>query len=176
MTSLTPVGLSSCSRTTYGFTSKDCIEALYGSRGYDNVLSDTGSAEDAVVDSIIVDAEQTVIIRIGKFFSPEDMATSQFVNSRTTWIAAHLLSKRRGNPHYFEDLYMEAIRELEAISTGELSPPNEIPLRSYITPSMSNLIVDERFGVSKLRVRDFISVGGTYPDQHIAYAYYWGWL
>ena len=176
MPTLDPIGSSGCSRTPYGFTTLQCISNLYGSRGYENILADTGANEEQVINGFIVDAEQTVMSRLSKFHDYQDMVGDSYINSRTTWIAAYLLSKRRGNEHYFEDLYNEAMRELDAIAAGELPPVATIPQRAAIIPAMSNQIVDDRFGASKLRVRDFISVGGTYPGQHVARGYFWGWL
>jgi phage gp36-like protein len=158
----------------FGFTTKEMIERLYAQQGLDNILDDvSGPAEDAVLEQFISDAEQTIIIRLSRFHTSADLLTSQWVQSRATWIAAFYISKRRGNEHYFQNLYDEAIREIEAIATGELSPLTEIPLRADTIPSMSNFIIDDYYYARKLRVRQEISVG-TSPNADISYVY--GWL
>ena len=156
-----------------GFTDLRAIEDLYGELGVENILCDTDMVTEEngkthyenVVNSVIVDAEQTVILRLSKWFCADDLVGNQWVWSRTRWIAAYYLSQRRGNEHYFEPKYMEAMRELDAIATGEIPPPSTIALKFNSLPSMSNQCVDERFYLHKLRVQSSVSVGGTYPGQ-----------
>jgi hypothetical protein len=163
--------------TIYGFTNEANIEALYSTNGYNNILDDLSAGDKTkIMSQIIYDAEQTIIVRLNRFYAPAELANSEWVKSRATWIAAHLLSKRRGNEYYFADLYEDALREVDAIATGELPPLPDIAQRDYTYPSMSNLIVDEYFISAKLRVRPHISVGDTYPNQDIAYSWIWGWM
>ena len=162
-----------------GFTDLRAIEDLYGELGVDNILDDTDMVIEQngrthyqnVVNSVIVDAEQTVILRLSKWFCADALVGNQWVWSRTRWIAAYYLSQRRGNEHYFEPKYMEAMRELDAIATGEIPPPSTIALKFNSLPSMSNQCVDERFYLHKLRVQSSVSVGGTYPGQDTNYHY-----
>jgi len=169
----------------YGFTTQQLIEGLYAQLGLTNILDDLNDTiivsnglteKELVINQFIRDAEQTVVVRISRYFDPLEMPNSRWICSRTTWIAAHYISKRRGNEHYFEEMFTEALRELDAMATGELPPHIDIPLREHSYPSMSNLIVDERFGVEKLRVRPTISVGGTYAGQSIGLGWFWGWV
>jgi hypothetical protein len=160
---------------TYGFTSRTLIESLYSQLGLTNILDDLTDSTD-VINQFIRDAEQTVYSRLNQYFNYTDMVGNAFIESRTTWIAAHLISKRRGNEHYFEDMYEDALREIDAIATGELPPPVDIPLRDYSYPAMSNFTVDDRFGIAKLRVRPTISYGGPCVDQDISYGFFWGWV
>ena len=70
-----------------------------------------------------------------------------------------------------------ALRELDAMATGEIPPIADIPLRTDTLPSMSNLVVDDRFYSAKLRVKPFVSVGSSSPDRHESYfGDYYGWL
>jgi hypothetical protein len=171
--------------TISGFTNRSLIEALYSQLGLSNILEDLDDAtilrngkteRDLVIDQFIADTESTMFVRLGSLYSKEDMVGDTWITSRATHIAAYMISTRRGNEHYFQSLYDEAIRELDAIATGELPPLPSIPLLHDTYPSMSNYIVDERFAIEKLRVRSEISVGGTYPGQPIAIGYFWGWL
>ena len=176
-----------------GFTDYDRIINLYGNMGIlaslndldDNVVVYTRPGDGVtfterqlVVRSFINSAEQTIMIRLSQFYDKDEplLANNPWIKDRSTWMAAYLLSKRRGNEHYFHDNYMDAERELDAIATGELPPLPDIPLRAYSIPSMSNLVVDERFISQKIRVNQFISVGGTYDGQPIAYHRLWDWV
>lgn len=162
---------------TNGFTNADNIKALYGANGYDNILDDLSAGDiDEIISQVIFDAEQTIIVRLNRFYTNSALANSAWVKSRATWIAAHLLSKRRGNEHYFADNYEDALRELDGIASGEINPLVDIPTRDTIIPSMSNVYVDEMFVSAKIRVRQNISVGGSYSGQDISYGYFWGWL
>ena len=163
----------------YGFTSLELIRQIYSVKGYSNLLADLGgnSADEAnVVDQAIRDAEETMMVRLGQYFEPGHCVGNRFITSRATWIAAYYVASRRGNEHYFQEKYEEAMRELDAIAQGQLPPPPEIPLRAQLMPAMTNFTIDENFGVQKNRVRPTISVGGTYPNQHIAYGYVYGWF
>lgn len=163
--------------TNLGFTNVDNVKALYGSTGYTNILDDLAAGDiDEIMSQIIFDAEQTIIVRLNKFHTNAALANSNWVKSRATWIAAHLLSKRRGNEHYFADLYEDALRELDGIASGEINPLVDIPTRDTIIPSMSNVYVDEMFISAKIRVRQNISTGGSYDGQDISFGYFWGWL
>lgn len=174
----TPTSYFNCV-TPHGFTTYRAVQDLYGELGIENILDDVDREVEEnglthyenVVNSVIVDAEQTIILRLSKWFKPGDMVGNQWVWSRTRVIAAYYLSQRRGNEHYFEPRYMEAMRELDAIATGEIPPPSTIPLCATSIPSMSNQCVDERFHLHKLRVQSSVSVGGTYPGQDTNYYY-----
>jgi hypothetical protein len=160
-----------------GFTNIPNIEALYGSTGYSNIIDDIAANDvDEIMSQIIYDAEQTIIVRLNKFYTNSALLGSAWVKSRATWIAAHFLSKRRGNEHYFADLYEDALRELDGIASGEINPLVDIPTRDTIIPSMSNIYIDEMFISAKTRVRQNISVGGSYAGQDISFGYFWGWL
>ena len=179
MTEINPITvISNDIATPVGMTSRDRIVRLYGSLGLNNILDDVvGATEDAVIDQFIVDAEQTIAVRIGRFFTNTSLAQSEWIRSRATWIASYLISKRRGNEHYFESLYMQALNELDAMATGEIPPIADIPMRSDLTPSMSNLVVDDRFYSAKLRVKPFVSVGSANPERHESYfGDFYGWL
>ena len=165
--------------TPLGYTDYRSIEDLYGHLGLENILNDNDQEVEPnglthyenVVNAAIVDAEQTISLRLSPWFTKEQLVGDQWIWSRTRWIAAYYLSQRRGNEHYFEAKYHEVMRELDAIATGEIAPPSCIPLRANSLPSMSNLEIDDSFFLHKTRVQSTISVGGTYPGQDINYYY-----
>lgn len=172
----TPTGAATTNDGTYGFTNEDRIMLLYSQLGLDNILSDlTGDDVDASVNQFISDAEQTIMIRIGRYFDATDLAGNLWIASRATWIAAYYISQRAGQEHYFQGKFDEAIRELDAMATGEIPPLPDVPLKAYSYPSMSNLVVDDRFTIDKIRVQRSISVGETYPGQSIGFGV-WGWF
>ena len=178
MTELDPVSSASSTVTPIGLTNEDRITRLYGEQGLGNILDDVSNAvEDAVIDQFISDAEQTIMLRVGRFFEGSDMATSDYFCSRATWIAGYYVSKRRGNEHYFEGLYQQALNELDAMAMGEIPPIDEIPLKFDTLPSMSNIVIDDRYYSSKIRVKHFISVGSANPDRHTSfYGDFYGWI
>ncbi len=171
---LLTVYASSTNVSTYGFTNAELIRNLYSNLGLTNITDDTENT-DYVVNQAIRDAEQTVWSRLNKYFEVDKMKGNPWIESRTTWIACYYLSKRRGNEHYFQDNFEGALTELNAMNSGELTPPVEIPLRDHTYPSMSNLMIDEWFSVSKTRVLPQTSVGGPHPNQNLAYSNLWAW-
>lgn len=109
------------------------------------------------------------------FYDPADLANSTWVRRRCTWIACFLLSQRKGNPALFFRRYEEILDELERVKIGDLMIPG-LPTSADLTPAMSNLTVDERFHVRKLRVHTSISAGGTSSRQDIAPFLPYEWL
>jgi hypothetical protein len=102
------------------------------------------------------------------FYEPEDLNTSFWVRSRCKWIGAYLLSLRRGNPALFLQRYEEVLEDFQRVFQGELIIPR-LPVREDFVPSMSNLVVDDRFLVQKLRIHPDISTGNLSSKQHISY-------
>ena len=162
--------------SVYGFTNETLIDTLYSELGIDNMFSDIVGSYSTQLDQFIRDAEQFIIYRLGRFYAPEDMVGNQWVESKATHIAAHFISCRAGQEYYFQYFFELAKQELDAIATGEIPPSLDIPLRNHTYPAMSNLHVDDRFGVEKLRVVGQISTGQSYPGQFIAYGHFWGWI
>jgi glycerophosphoryl diester phosphodiesterase len=162
----------------YQFTNEDALARLYSQVGLDAVFSAFDETEeDNYLNDKACDAEQTIIIRLSRFFTPEEMANSKWIQSRATWILAYLVSHKDGQEHYFSSLYEMAMRELDAMATGEIPPDINIPLRDSSYPSMSNMTMDEKFGGQRLRVHKTISVGGSYADQHFVFGHlYSGWF
>jgi hypothetical protein len=160
----------------YIYTSKEAVEQLYGSAGKQAIVQDMSSTnltEWWVV--ILSDATDKINQYCLPFYEDSDLYTSRWVHVRATWIAAHFLSQRRGNPGLFSNRYEEIISELEMVLAGIIQIPN-LPTRNDFVPGMSNLVVDDHFQISKVRVQPFISVGGTYGNQQIAYRWPFDWL
>jgi hypothetical protein len=156
-------------------TTETKMKNLYSERGFDYIVDDTAPST-TVVNQIIEDTLQTIRNYVGHLHADADIEASSYYQSRGTWIACHLLSQRRGNEHYFYDLYQIAVNELIAKSQGDLPPDPDVPLRFDLMPSAANLVVDDRTGVSKIRVIDDTSVGSVSTNRDSAYTYLFGWI
>lgn len=154
---------------TYVYTTEAEVQRVLSATGVDlrvdDLLGDTLS--DFWTD---ITSEATDIINqyCELFYDPSDLYTSHWVRSRARWIGAHLLSQRRGNPALFQSRIDEIYNDLEGVFDGTLIIPR-LPTREDVIPSMSNLIVDDRFRVSKTRVHPEISTGETSGRQHLSY-------
>lgn len=95
-----------------------------------------------------------------------DLATSNWVERRARVLAAHELCLRRYNQSPYMTQYNLIMEELESILDGTKPVPG-LPLRSDMTPSMSNIRLDERFIVSRQRVQPTTSAGGTDGHQFL---------
>jgi hypothetical protein len=160
----------------YIYTDQTTIERLYSDTGVTLVIDDMSSGEKALFWTEVTSEASDVVNQYAEmYYAPIDLNTSSWVQRRTTWIAAYLISQRRGNPAIFGDRYDEIIEELKAVYRGELLIPR-MPTREDMTPAMSNLIVDDRFRVHKLRVHPTISTGGVSSRQDMSPRFPWEWL
>ena len=75
----------------------------------------------------------------------------------------------------FIEKYDETIKLLEEVYKFNRIIPR-IPTREDLTPAMSNMHVDDRFRVHKLRVHPTISTGGTYGKQDLSPRFPFEWL
>jgi phage gp36-like protein len=160
-----------------GFTNETLITRLYSVTGITNMFEDVSPTEKTnILNQIISDAEETIISRIGQFYDPSDLASSTWIQSRCTWIAAYYVSQRAGQEHYFQSKFDSALTELDAMATGELPLRGDIPLKGNITPSMTNLRISDYYAVQKIRAIESISVGGSYPGKATDFDTIWGWF
>ena len=169
---------------TYVYTTRDEIERLMSGVGVrlrvDDLIDSTDPDYDAsdigyYFQELTEDATLTIDQYAEGHYDPEDLVNSRWGRIRATWSGADLLSQRRGNPALFYSRYEEIIGELQQVTFGNLVIPG-LPTRADLTPAMSNLRVDERFMVRKLRVMDSISTGGTSARQDFVYIYPYEWL
>lgn len=165
------------SALTYTHTSVQQIKDLYGEEAFNLALHKMGdtTSRDRFMSLVIDDATTEVDMYLWQRYDQADYTSSPWVQSRTTWIAAHNLSVRTAQPGYFQSMYEKAIDDLERVKDGELSIP-DVPLRSNTFPSMSNIVIDDAYGEQRQRVQQTTSVGETYPDQHVRYNLYFPWL
>ncbi len=154
----------------YLYTSQTEIERLMSIKSAELYVDDIGLgiADDPLIWTDVIEAAtDTVNIYAQKYYTESVLANSAWVHRVATWIGAHYLTQRRGNPGAYETLYDEAIELLERIKSGDLQIPRA-ELRDVMVPAMSNLRVDDRFVVNKLRVQPSISVGPRTDNQDIA--------
>ena len=157
----------------YTYTDKEAIMRLYGNSGVQSNIQDLNSfnLQEWWIE-VVSDASDVINQYCWELYLPEDLATSRWVKTRATWIGAHILSQRRGNPALFGVRYQEILGELLMIKEGALKIP-ELPTRYDMSPAMSNLVVDDFFQVAKIRVQQTISSGGTSGRQDLAYLWPW---
>lgn len=161
---------------SYTYTSQAEIESLYSSEGVSLRIDDlTGSALTNFWTEWIADATTIIRSYCEGTYSDEDLSISHWVRRRATWIAAYLMSQRRANPAQFQPRYEEIMEELERVRTGELTIPG-VPMRADLSPSVDNLVIDDRMFLRKQRVQSGISAGGTSARLNNAYEYPYDWL
>lgn len=158
---------------SYLYTTKaECLRR-YGDVGLKSIVQDLG-ASDTVEFWTELTSEATDVINTYclVFYNAADLYNSRWVRSRATWIGCYLLSQRRGNPAQFIPRYQEIMEELLMVMEGRLMIPG-LATSNDFAPAMSNLQVDDRFAVSKIRVEQIISTGGTSSRQNLSNR--WGW-
>lgn len=135
------------------YTSEEALVRLMGEEYYNLVQSDLydSGTDDEMVAEMIDEAEAIIDMHLSFTYSELDMRSSTWVQRKATWIAAYLLSRRRGNPGNFLDEYMEALDYLERVKEGEFQIPG-IPRSEGVPVVGQTLIVDNRFRSNKLRV------------------------
>lgn len=84
-------------------------------------------------------------------YTTADLATSWIVNQWATVLACDWLSRRRGNPSPFSDLLEDVMQDMKDIRSGE-AQFSDIGLRTAAWPAWSNVRVDTRFPLRKIRV------------------------
>lgn len=149
--------------TTY--TTQEEMERLFGSTAIDLRTDDEADPSQAITDAIY-DATLQINTYCQGRYDPTYMAQSQWVRRNATYLACYFLSKRRGNPEQYEGDYDRIMSQLQAVANGQIIIPN-LQVRSDFTPSMSNLRVDDRFSVNKIRVESTISTGGSSGRQDV---------
>ena len=154
---------------SYTYTSRADIEGVFSAVGVSLRVDDLTSttALTAFWNDLIYEATDIINQYCEMYYAPADLATSYWVKVRTKWIGAYLLSQRRANPALFLQRYEEIIEELIQVSQGMLIIPR-LPTRSELVPSLSNLIVDDRYRIRKLRVHPEISTGRTSSRQELS--------
>jgi len=139
------------------------MEYYMGEEGVDLRIDDTAGATGIL--RAIRRASNKVLEYVQGRYSVAELNGNDWVTDITTIIACHYLSRRRGNPGLFEDEYNEAIASLERVRTENAHIPGAGTLSDHL-PGFSNLTVDDRFHLGKLRVQRGISSNDAYLDEN----------
>ena len=165
------------------YTTRAEIESILSGLGVDLMVDDDESGDiDASEEEDVTEAiwEATDIIneRASHFYDAEALETSSWVRRRASYLAAHILGRRRGNPSVYCEEVEEIRAELKRLGRGDLWIPR-IQTRHEHRPTMSNLVVDRNYTKSKIRVDKQTSVGEDDSVQDKDYfgerSGYYGW-
>lgn len=161
---------------TYTYTSEDEILRIYGDTGMQGIIQDLSqNNREEWWTELIADASDIINEYCEVFYEPSAMETSTWVRRRAAWIGAYLLSQRRGNPAIFQTRFEMILDELAQVRAGVMLIPR-LETRSDFTPAMSNMVVQDYFYQSKIRVHTFISTGGNNTRQDPSYYWPFEWL
>lgn len=140
--------------------------------GMDGTANDTQKLIDALAE-----ASDEAYERLWRYDN-DVLECTYYVRRRVSYIAAHLLSIRRGNPGQYCDMAERYLKDFEEIKYGRKHIPG-VPQRRSYQPTMSNVVVDHRHSYAKLRVAQEISEGPTDPKQQedtLPYGYRGWWF
>lgn len=160
---------------TYLYTSQAEIERIFSSTAVDLRVDDITAEDttngntdlsDSLWEEILSDATDIINQYVELYYNPIDLYSSRWVRMRATYIGAHIVSYRRGNPSLFRDRYEQILEELTMVKDGSLIIPR-LPTRDDFTPAMSNVAVNDKYYIDKIRVHPTISTGGTSGRQSI---------
>lgn len=145
-------------------TSLEELERLMSKTGVSVRIDDAAtSVEEAdMLNEIINDASDIIKQYTWTHYETPSLQGSQWVRRRATWIAAYILSMRRGNPGQFIDRYQNIIEELQAVFSRQLFIPG-LNVRVQSVPTVSIPVINNRSYAPVQRVtRDGVE---TYPGQ-----------
>lgn len=155
---------------TTPFTTRDQIARLMSADGVSLRLDDAASdvEETDMIDEIIADATEYIWQFLWLNYVEADAAASTWVQRRATYIAAHFLSIRRGNPGLFVDRFEISTEELKRVYDRSMYVPG-LNVNFQSQPTVSNFIIDNRGYAPVQRVRE--DSMGTYPEQRTTVAF-----
>lgn len=111
------------------------------------------------IDSAIEEGSDEAYQRLQHRYKDDVIATSRWVQRRVSYIVAHILGRRRGNPSVFCEEYERFLREFDKVQEGKLIIPRLKP-RFNTLPFMSNVEINDRHFRRKARVDPETVVGG----------------
>lgn len=160
----------------YTFTTQAEIERLYSVEGVELQVLDLKNANVALHwAEVIADATTEMTSYLQGLYADADLYNNYWVRRRATWIAAYRLSQRSGSPPQFAERYLQILEELQKVKNGDIMIP-DVPVRSDLAPSMSNMYVDARYEYQKIRTNPSINVGESSSRQHINYLWPVEWF
>jgi DNA-directed RNA polymerase subunit H (RpoH/RPB5) len=108
------------------YTTKEKVIRIMGQGYYKLAQSDLAeiNQDDTMINELIAEVDDLINMYCSFQYRAEDLATSAWLTRQATWMVAHRLSRRKGNPGNFIDENDEAMEMLERIRMGDLQLPN----------------------------------------------------
>lgn len=152
------------------YTSLDEMRVVFGQLGIQVRLDDDDYGEltteaGTFLHAIIVQATDECNSYLLQHYNPEELVESAWVRMRCTWIACHILSRRRGNASQFQDEYDRFLQDFVKIRSGRDHIPR-LKKKHDFSPSLSNLVIDYRYRNSSIRVDQETQVGDSGDQNH----------
>lgn len=153
-----------------GYTCQICMERLFSEDGIFNRVDDGIDipAQNKLIADCIADATDDINQYCLPLYPEPELYKSRWVSRRACYLACYYLSQRRGNPAQYQSQYDRITDELRRVQRYQLQIPRLRP-RHELTPSLSNIIVDDRYPQDSLRVVVTNKYGTDYTGQHLDY-------
>jgi len=155
------------------YTTRAEVESVLGQVGVNLRVDDdddgvVDNAEEVLLDDAIWEATDLINESALHHYTEEVLETSAWVRRRASYIAAHIIGRRRGNATIFCDEMDQIKIDLRAIQQGTLNIPR-MAKRADFSPRMSNQVVDQNYAKAKIRVDRQTSVGPDDEQQDTDY-------
>lgn len=160
-------------RYAYYYTSREEIQRLLSDDG-EELHSDDFYDNSELMQEIIERATGRVRQYMRKSYDDSDLANSPRIREITTIIACYLLSIRRGNPSLYQEQYVEAMADMQAIVDNILYL-DELPRSSNAPAFMQNVSSDNRTPFTPMRV-DMITSTRTTGKEWVGRFAPFSWL
>ena len=121
--------------------------------------------EESYLTDAIEDASDEMYIYLQAHYDADELAASRWVNRRCAYIAAHLLSIRKGNGPQYTDKVEQIMAMLQEIHHGVKFIPGASKNHTSL-PGVSNVMVDMGYMRAKLRAVRSITTGDRRPTRH----------
>lgn len=148
------------------YSSRSEVESLISNVGINLRIDDDDDGvisipqEEDLLDDCIAEATDTFNLYAMHYYDPEYLAGSRWVRRRVSYMAAHILGRRRGNTSIYCSEWERIMEELGKVGQGLAFIPL-LPRREDFIPMVSNTVIDRNYTKKKQRVDKSQSVGDT---------------
>lgn len=136
----------------------------------ESLLMDDAKSKNSVWKDVLEDVTDTINMYAMQHYNLSDLSTSKWIRRRATYLAANILSNRRGNPPLFTSRVERVYDELNEVRDNRFRIPN-VPVKYFQGPVVRNYVV-QPLGNHSLRVETTKSTGKRYNNQDDAYLPY----
>lgn len=162
------------------YTTKAEVELILSADGEDDLVEDlSGGDQTTLWNSILTETDSIFNLYLCDLYDPASIASNNWVSEKAKWVAAYLITRRRGEPGYYAGMYEEVIKQLEMIREGRLKiPANDgsvLAMSSANMPAIANMIYDDRSKVLPMRVDTITSVGEMSGNELPYWHRFWAW-